>query len=173
MPDVELFTLARQGKLSDPAVLDGQVARMLADPRASSLGYIFAAQWLGYEILGTRIRLDPIDNPWCTDTLMDSMKKETSMFFNELIRENRPVTELIDADFTYLNEELARHYGIRGVKGGRMRRVALDNSVRGGILGQGSILACTSFPGRTSPVVRGNWILSETVSYTHLRAHET
>jgi len=161
MPDDELFTLARQGKLSDPAVLDGQVARMLADPRAATLGYIFAAQWLGYEILGTRIRLDPIDNPWCTDTLMASMKQETSMFFNELIRENRPVTELIDADFTYLNEELARHYGIRGVKGSRMRRVELDNSVRGGILGQGSILACTSFPGRTSPVVRGNWILSE------------
>ncbi len=161
MPDAELFTLARQGKLSDPAVLDGQVARMLADPRAATLGYIFAAQWLGYEILGTRIRLDPIDNPWCTDTLMASMKQETSMFFNELIRENRQVTELIDADFTYLNEELARHYGIRGVKGSRMRRVELDNSVRGGILGQGSILACTSFPGRTSPVVRGNWILSE------------
>jgi len=161
MPDAELFTLARQGKLSEPATLDGQVARMLADPRASSLGYIFAAQWLGYEILGTRIRLDPIDNPWCTDTLMASMKKETSMFFNELIRENRPVTELIDADFTYLNEELASHYGIRGVKGSRMRRVELDNSVRGGILGQGSILACTSFPGRTSPVIRGNWILSE------------
>ena len=161
MPDDELFALARKGTLSDPEVLDGQVARMLRDPRAGSLGYIFAAQWLGYEILGTRIRLDPIDNPWCTDTLMAAMRKETSMFFNELIRKNRPVTELIDADFTYLNEELARHYGIEGVKGSRMRRVRLGESVRGGILGHGSILACTSFPGRTSPVVRGNWILTE------------
>ena len=161
MPDDELFSLARTGKLSDPEVLEGQVDRMLRDPRAETLGYIFAAQWLGYEILGTRIRLDPIDNPWCTDSLMAAMKKETSMFFNELIRENRPVTELIDADYTYLNEELARHYGIRGVKGTRMRRVALDTAVRGGILGHGSVLACTSFPGRTSPVVRGNWILSE------------
>ncbi len=161
MPDDELFALARKGSLSDPAVLDGQVARMLSDPRAGSLGHIFAAQWLGYEILGTRVRLDPIDNPWCTDTLMKAMREETSMFFNELIRKNRPVTELIDADFTYLNEELARHYGIEGVKGSRMRRVKLGESVRGGILGHGSILACTSFPGRTSPVVRGNWILTE------------
>lgn len=159
MPDDELFELAATGKLHDSAVLEQQVLRMLGDPKADTLGSIFAAQWLGSQYLGVRMRLDPIDNPWCTETLMAAMRDETAMFFNSLVRANRPITELIDADYTYLNEELARLYHIQGVEGQQMRRVKLANKQRGGIFGHGSLLAVTSFPGRTSPVVRGKWIL--------------
>lgn len=159
MPDDELFQLARDNRLSDDSVLESQVRRMLADPKASTLGSVFIAQWLGSQNLGTRTRLDPIDNPWCTETLMAAMREETSMFFNHLVRENRPITELVDADYTFLNEELAKLYRIRGVKGEEMRKVDLNTDRRGGIFGQGSLLAVTAFPGRTSPVVRGKWIL--------------
>ncbi|MEK6237344.1 MAG: DUF1592 domain-containing protein, partial [Planctomycetales bacterium] len=161
MPDEELFRLAQENKLHDPAVLKAQVRRMLDDPRSDRLGSVFAAQWLGFEHVGTRVRLDPIDNPWCTDSLMDAMRAESAMFFVSLIRENQPVSKLINADYTYLNEELAKHYRLPGVKGDRMRRARLTTANRGGIFGQASLLAVTSFPGRTSPVVRGKWILSE------------
>ncbi|MCZ6792828.1 MAG: DUF1592 domain-containing protein, partial [Planctomycetota bacterium] len=161
MPDDELFELARRKRLRDPAVLRRQVRRMLAEPRAKTLGSVFAAQWLGFEHVGTRVRLDPIDNPWCTDTLMHAMKEESALFFLSLVQENSPISRLVDADYTYLNEELARHYEIDGVRGARLRRVALDNPNRGGIFGQASLLAVTSFPHRTSPVVRGKWILAD------------
>lgn len=159
MPDHELFQLASQGKLHRPEILRQQVDRMLDDPRAETLGETFAAQWLGSQHLGTRVRLDPIDNPWCTESLMKAMRDETSLFMHELIRDDAPIEQIINADFTYLNEELAKHYGIRGVSGEQMQRVELNNQNRGGILGHGSILAVTSFPYRTSPVVRGKWIL--------------
>lgn len=161
MPDAELFDAASQSQLKQPANLDQQVARMLADQRSETLGTIFAGQWLGSQHLGVRIRADPIDNPWCTETLMESMRQETAMFFTELVRENRPLTELIDADYTFLNEELAKHYRIKGVSGEQMRRVKLESRQRGGILAHGSLLAVTSFPGRTSPVSRGKWILAD------------
>lgn len=161
MPDDELFELAGNGTLREPEVLAAQVARMVQAPEALTLGEVFAAQWLGYERLGTRVRLDPIDNPWCTDSLMDAMKAESSMYFTSLVRENAPLGQLVDAEYTFLNQELARHYDMDGVEGAEMRRVKLENSVRGGIFGQGSILAVTSFPHRTSPVLRGTWILSE------------
>lgn len=161
MPDDELFQLAREDRLSDSAVLTSQVDRMLADPRADSLGTVFASQWLGFQHLGTRVRADPIDNPWCTNSLMDAMKAESSMFFVSLIRENQPLPRLINAEYTYLNAELAKHYRIPGVDGKQMQRVALSTPNRGGIFTQGSLLAVTSFPGRTSPVVRGKWILEE------------
>lgn len=161
MPDDRLFELAADRRLQQPDVLRDEVDRMLSHRKADALGEIFAAQWLGYQHLGTRIRLDPIDNPWCTDTLMKAMRDESGMFFVTLLRENQPLHRLIDADFTYLNEELAAHYRIGGVRGDRMRRVALTNDRRGGILGHGSVLAVTSFPGRTSPVTRGKWILSD------------
>ena len=161
MPDARLLALARQGKLRDPRVVNAEVDRMVQDPRAGTLGSVFAAQWLGYEHLGTRVRLDPIDNPWCTDTLMTAMQAESSMFFVSLIRENKPLQRLIKADYTYLNQELAKHYRIKNVRGTKMRRVQLTDPRRGGIFGQGSVLAVTSFPDRTSPVMRGKWILSD------------
>ena len=161
MPDDELFELARKKRLRDAGVLTRQVRRMIADSRFRTLGSTFAAQWLGFDDLGTRVRLDPIDNPWCTDSLMQAMKDESALFFESLIREDRPISQLIDADYTYLNEELARHYSIDGIEGESMRRASLSNRNRGGIFGQGSLLAVTSFPHRTSPVVRGKWILSD------------
>lgn len=159
MPDAELFRLADSGSLHEPEVLAGQVNRMLQDKRALSLGHIFAAQWLGSQHVGTRVRLDPIDNPWCTDTLMKAMRDETALFFHSLVTNNEPIETLVNADYTFLNNELASLYRIRGIRGQEMRRVRLDASQRGGILGQGSILAVTSFPYRTSPVVRGKWVL--------------
>ena len=160
MPDQELFDLAAGGELSDPETLRAQVARMLADRKADTLGTVFAAQWLGFQHVGTRIWLDPIDNPWCTATLMTAMRDESSLFFLSLLREDRPIRSLIDADYTYVNEELAGTlYGMAEVRGEHMRRVALDDPNRGGVLGQPSILALTSNYKDTSPVKRGNYVL--------------
>ncbi len=160
MPDQELFDLAARGALSDPETLEQQVSRMLADGKANTLGDIFAAQWLGFEHVGTRIWLDPIDSPWCTASLMTAMRDESSLFFMSLLRENRQVATLIDADYTYVNEELATTlYGMQGIIGDRMRRVSLTDANRGGVLGQASILALTSNYKDTSPVKRGAYVL--------------
>ncbi len=159
MPDDELFGLAREGKLHQAEVLNAQISRMLADSRADSLGSQFAAQWLGFNDLG-RVRPGPIDNPWCTDSLIAAMQDESAMFFTSLVRDNDSIERIVTADYTFLNQELARHYGMKNVTGPHMRRVSMQTNTRGGIFGQGSILAVTSFPGRTSPVIRGNWILS-------------
>ena len=159
MPDDALLELAESGELSDPLVLEREVERMLKNRRAKSLGYVFAAQWLGFDDVGTRRRLDPIDNPWCTESLMKAMRAETSLFFYSLIRYNHPVSKLIDARYTYLNQELARHYRIGGIEGDRMRPVRLKTQVRGGIFSHASVLCVTAFPDRTSPVIRGKWIL--------------
>jgi hypothetical protein len=161
-PDDELMSLAAQDLLFDEETLNAQVSRMLLDRRAERLGTSFAAQWLGFDALGTRLRLDPIDNPWCTDSLMDSMRAETSLFINDLIRNDRPLQELLTADYTFLNEELANHYEVQevyNIEGDEMRRVTLEDRNRGGILGQGSLMAITSHPGETSPVLRGFWVL--------------
>ena len=162
MPDETLMADALDGTLLDAEVLALQVRRMLADPRAESLGTIFAAQWLGFDALGTRVRLDPIDFPFCTDSLMDAMRAETSMMINELIQSNRPVSELLTANFTFLNEELARHYRLDrtyNIEGSEMQRVTLKDTNRGGLLGQGSLMAITSQPGQTNPILRGFWVL--------------
>ena len=160
MPDQELFDLAARGALSDPETLAQQVSRMLADGKANTLGDIFAAQWLGFEHVGTRIWLDPIDSPWCTASLMTAMRDESSLFFMSLLRENRPVRTLIDADYTYVNEELATTlYGLEGITGDQMRRVSVTDPNRGGVLGQASILALTSNYKDTSPVKRGAYVL--------------
>ena len=159
MPDNQLLRLASEGRLSDPEVLSAQVARMLASKRARALGTVFAAQWLGFDDVGIRRRQDPIDNPWCTETLMEAMRSESALFFYSLLRDNQPLYRLIDARYTYLNEELARHYGIRGIEGTKMRPVRLKTSRRGGILTHASVLSVTAFPDRTSPVVRGHWVL--------------
>lgn len=160
MPDQELFDLAAQGRLSNPRVLRDQVTRMLGDDRANTLGDIFAAQWLGFHNVGTRIWLDPIDFPWCTASLMTAMRDETSMFFMSLLRDNQPARMLIDADYTFVNEELATTlYEMEGVEGAHMRRVSLDDPNRGGVIGQASILALTSNYSDTSPVKRGKYVL--------------
>lgn len=160
MPDAELFRLAETGRLSDPKTLSTTVERMLRDPKANTLGSIFASQWLGFTDLG-RVRPGQIDNPWATDSLIAAMKAESAMLFNSVVKNNAPLDRLIDADYTFVNEELANHYRMNGVRGSEMRQVSLRNSPRRGLLGHGSILAVTSFPGRTSPVIRGNWILSK------------
>ena len=160
MPDDELFQLAAEKRLAKPGVLAEQVTRMLADPKAGTLGSVFAAQWLGFDALGVRVRLDPIDNPWCTDTLMAAMKKESAMVFTALVRENRPLKNLIDSKNTFVNEELAKFYKLKGVKGVAMRRVSHTDKRRYGLFGQASVLAVTSSPHRTSPIRRGEWILS-------------
>lgn len=160
VPDAELLQRAADGSLRQQDVLTMQVDRLLDDARSATLGSIFAAQWLGFESLD-RIQPDQIDNPWATDSLIQAMQDESAMFFNELVQSNASIERLVDADFTFLNEELAKHYGVRGIRGSTMQRVSLQDTARGGVLGHGSILAITSFPGRTSPVVRGNWILSE------------
>jgi len=158
-PDDKLLDAAAAGKLSDSADREAQVERMLADPRSLSLGEIFAAEWLSTDDVGPRIRKDPIDNPWCTESLMAAMRAETAHFFHSLVMDNAPVVRLINADYTFLNAELARHYRIRGIEGDKIRRVPLETKQRGGIFGHASVLATTSFPDRTSPVVRGKWIL--------------
>ncbi len=161
MPDERLTQLADQGTLDQPDMLDAEITRMLADPRAETLGTRFAGQWLGSVHLGTRIRADPIDNPWCTETLMTAMRAETAMFFVSLVRDNQPISRLIDARYTFLNQELAKFYRIGNVRGPKMRRVELKTDQRGGLIGQASLLTVTSFPGRTSPINRGRWILAD------------
>jgi len=160
MPDAELFRLADAGRLSDPEILNTTVERMLRDSKSNTPGSIFASQWLGFTDLG-RVRPGQIDNPWATDSLIAAMKAESAMLFNSVVKNNVPLDRLIDADYTFVNEELAKHYQMSGVRGAEMRQVSLRESPRRGILGYGSILAVTSFPGRTSPVIRGNWILSK------------
>ena len=160
MPDAELRDLARRGELRDPSILEAQVDRMLADPKADALGTSFAAQWLGFQHVGSRIWLDPIDNPWCTDTLMTAMRDESSLFFLSLVRDNQPIRRLIDADYTFVNEELGTVlYDMEGIEGEHMRRVPLDDPNRGGYLGHGSVLALTSNYKDTSPVKRGHYVL--------------
>jgi mono/diheme cytochrome c family protein len=161
MPDAELLRLAGEGRLHDEQVLRGQVRRMLRDLRSRSLADGFAAQWLGIRPLGATIRPDARLFPEFSEELAAAMREETALFFDAIVREERSVLEILDADFTFVNERLAEHYGIAGVKGPQMRRVALDDPRRGGVLGQASILTVTSFPHRTSAVLRGRWILDE------------
>ena len=159
-PDEELLLKAKKGMLQDPKVIRSQIRRMLDDPKSQSLGRIFAGEWLSTDDVGPRIRKDPIDNPWCTESLMAAMREETALFFHSLVIKNEPIKRLIDSDYTYLNEELAEFYRIRGVQGKEMRKVKIDTHQRGGIFGHASVLATTSFPHRSSPVLRGTWILT-------------
>jgi hypothetical protein len=159
VPDEELLRAAEQRSLRDPAVLERQVRRMIADDRFTSFVEQFAGQWLFLRNLAASI---PVQQsfPDFDDTLRESFRIETEMFVESVIREDRSALDLLRADYTFLNERLARHYGIPNVKGTRFRRVPLPpESHRGGLLGQGSILTVTSYPDRTSPVVRGKWIL--------------
>ena len=151
--------LAEQRRLREPAVLERQVRRMIADARFTSFVEQFAGQWLFLRNLTASIPVQQ-NFPDFDDTLRESFRIETEMFVESVIREDRSALDLLRADYTFLNERLARHYGIPNVKGTRFRRVVLPpDSHRGGLLGHGSILTVTSYPDRTSPVVRGKWIL--------------
>ena len=160
MPDIELFSLASQGKLHDSSVLKQQVARMMKDPKFAYIGENFGSQWLQYSEVGVRNRPDPIDNPQMTDSLYKAMKDESAMFFTYIMKKNKRISELLTADYTFLNEELAQYYLIGGIEGEHMRPVRLKTAHRGGILSHASILMVTSHPGRSSPILRGNWILT-------------
>jgi hypothetical protein len=158
IPDDELLELAEKGRLSDPAVLDQQVRRMLADSRSQSLVDNFAGQWLFLRNVG-RVSPDPELFPDFNENLREAFRRETELFFASNVREDRPVAELMTADYTFVNERLARHYGIPNVYGDHFRRVAVGDRNRRGLLGQGSILTVTSRANRTSPVLRGKWVL--------------
>ncbi len=157
-PDEQLLDLARQGKLHDPGVMRQQVERMLQDGRSQALVDNFAGQWLYLRNLAIA-RPDPDAFPEFDESLRDGFREETNLFFQSILRENRSVLDLLNANYTYLNQRVAEHYGVPNVYGSQFRRVALTGSERGGLLGQGSILTVTSYPDRTSVVQRGKWIL--------------
>lgn len=158
IPDRELIGVAGAGRLSQPAEFERQVRRMLADPRSKALATRFAAQWLRLQDLD-KVEPDALDYPFFDETLAEAMTEETETFFDHLVRADRPVLELLTADYTFVNERLARHYGITGVSGPAFRRVSYPDSTRRGVLGHGSILTLTSHGNRTSPVLRGRWVL--------------
>jgi hypothetical protein len=158
MPDEELTGLAESGKLRAPATIDAQVKRMMADPRSSALAENFAGQWLELRNLDV-VKPDPQKFPAWGPELRDAMKTETRLFFDYVLRQNRPISDFLDAKYTFLNDRLAKHYGIEGVDGPDFRRVDLATDQRGGILGQASVLTVSSYPTRTSVVIRGQYIL--------------
>ena len=158
IPDDELLALAEQGRLSDPVVLRRQIERMLADPRAAALVGNFAGQWLHLRNMRS-VAPDPEAFPEFDENLRDALRQETELFIQHQLREDRGVVDLLTANYTFLNERLARHYGIPGIWGSQFRRVQLADGARRGLLGQGSILTVTSYPNRTSPTLRGKWVL--------------
>ena len=157
-PDQELLSLASKGALSAPATLEKQTRRMLADPRAESLGTRFAGQWLRLQDID-KVHPDPNNYPNFDDNIAAAMRRETELFFNSLVREDRSLLDLYRANYTYVNDRLARHYGIPGVSGTEFRRVEYPDDTRRGLLGQGAMLVQTSLANRTSPVLRGKWVM--------------
>ena len=158
MPDDQLLALAAQHRLGDRAVMEAQVKRMLQDPKASNLVTDFATQWLDLRALD-RKKPDALKFPTVDDELLADMRHETMLFVGEIFMQDRSLLDLIDGKFTYVNGPLARYYGIRGVDGMAFQRVSLEGTERGGILTQASILTLTSYATRTSPVIRGKWVL--------------
>jgi hypothetical protein len=158
IPDDELLGLAEADRLSDPVVLRGQVERMLADPRASALVGNFAGQWLHLRNMRS-VSPDPEAFPEWDENLRDALRQETELFIGDQIGRDRPAVELLTANYTFVNERLARHYGMSGVWGSQFRRVELRGEARRGLLGHGSILTVTSYANRTSPTLRGKWVL--------------
>ena len=158
IPDDELLDLAVKGTLSSPAVLEGQVRRMLGDARSQALVDNFANQWLKLGRLAGVVP-DVDEFPDFDENLREALQQETRLFVASQLREDRSVVDLISANYTFVNERLARHYGMAGIYGSRFRRVTFADGVRGGLLGQASILTATSYPNRTSPVLRGRWLL--------------
>ena len=158
IPDDELLTLAQQKKLSQPATIAREVKRMLADPRSDAIATRFAGQWLRLSDI-EKVRPDVFWFPDFDQQLADDMRRETELFFANLVKQDRSVLELYTANYTFLNERLARHYGIPKVSGDQFRMVSYPDSTRRGLLGQGSMLVQTSVANRTSPVLRGKWVM--------------
>jgi hypothetical protein len=160
IPDRTLLDLAERGELTNPETLQDQVERLLADPRAvSALVDGFVAQWLNVRRVG-EVVVDPNVYPEFDESLLDAFERETELFVGSTLREDRSVLELLTADYTYVNGRLARHYGFPAIYSSRFRRVTVpDPEQRGGLLSQAGLLAATSYPGRTSPVLRGKWLL--------------
>ena len=158
IPDAELLSLAAKGRLKDPVVLERQVKRMLADMRSEALVDNFASQWLKLGKI-VAVKPDEFEYPEFDENLRGAILEETRQFIGSQLREDRSVVDLLSADYTFVNDRLARHYGIPDVYGNRFRKVTFTDGVRGGLLGQSSILTATSYPNRTSPVVRGRWLL--------------
>ena len=161
IPDDRLLTVAERGELTNPAVLQKEVRRMLADPRAvDALVNDFAAQWLNLRRV-EEVVVDPDRYPNYDESLLQAFKQETELFIASTLREDRSIVDLLSADYTFVNERLAQHYGIPGINGSRFRRVTLpSHDQRGGLLAEGALLATTSYPDRTSPVLRGKWLLN-------------
>ena len=158
MPDAELLKAASAGTLRTPAVFDKQSKRLLADPRSEALSTRFASQWLRLQDVD-KVRPDHHFYSYWDTTLSQAMVRETELFVDSLIREDRPVTDLLTADHTFVNERLAKHYGIPNILGDEFRRVTIADANRRGVLGQGSVLLLTSIADRTSPVLRGKWVM--------------
>lgn len=158
IPDRELIEVARRAELGVPAVFDKQVRRMLADPKAEALATRFASQYLRLQDLD-KIEPDALAYPYFDETLADAMARETELLFDHLVRTDKPLLEMLTADYTFVNERLARHYGFQGVSGSQFRKVSYPDDRRRGVLGHASILTLTSHGNRTSPVLRGKWVL--------------
>jgi mono/diheme cytochrome c family protein len=159
LPDETLLELAENNRLHDPATLEQQVRRMLADPKANALVDNFASQWLYLRNIKNTFP-DPQEFPNFDDNLRQDLRTETALFLGSIFREDRPIHEILTADYTFMNERVARHYGVAGIYGPRFRRVPVTDEARRGLLGHASILSVTSHTTRTSPVLRGKWILS-------------
>jgi hypothetical protein len=158
IPDDELLTLAEQNKLSEPKTFEAQVRRLLADARSKTLTTNFAFQWL--RVRDTEaLEPDPYTYPAFDRPLRDAIHREMELFVDSVFREDRSVIDLLAADYTFLNERLARHYGVQNVRGDQFRRVTLTDTTRFGLLGKASVLMVTAYPNRTSPVLRGSYIL--------------
>ena len=157
-PDQELLALAKTGKLTAPGMLEKQAQRLLADDRAAALGSRFAAQWLRLQDID-KVKPDPNFYPNFDENLAGAMKRETQLFFNDLVKNDRSFMDFYTADYTFVNERLALHYGIPNVAGHQFRRVQYPDASRRGILGQGAVLVQTSLANRTSPVLRGKWVM--------------
>jgi hypothetical protein len=161
IPDEELLSLAERGELREPRTLEAQVRRMIADPRANAMIENFVGQWLQLRNLESRVRPDILLFPDFDDNLRKAFRRETEMLFAHVLREGRPLHELLTANYTFVNERLARHYGIKGVYGSRFRKVDVSDPNRYGLFGHGSILSLTSVSTRTSPIIRGKFIQTE------------
>jgi hypothetical protein len=161
MPDAELMELAERGWLQDDNVLRGQVARMLQSPKARALGELFAMQWLGITQLGETIKPDANRFPEFGEGMADVMREEAIQFFGYVVQEDRSFLDLIDSDYTFVNDRLAALYGMDEIEGDELRRVTLENANRGGVVGMAAMLTNTSHPLRTSPVLRGKWVLEQ------------
>ncbi|MGE0446718.1 MAG: DUF1592 domain-containing protein, partial [Vicinamibacterales bacterium] len=160
IPDDTLLNLATQNRLRQPGVLAAQIKRMIEDPKADAFMNAFAGQWLQLRSLEAKVSPDLLMFPHFDDNVRKAFRRETELFFASIVRDDRPVTELLTANYTFMNERLARHYGVTGIYGERFRRVEVTEDYRRGLLGQGSLLSVTSVATRTSPVIRGKFILT-------------